>query len=62
MIVDIGILLKKNFEKNFEFFFEKKNNFFLLFYKDHLYIYGGQIRLKLCYYRLLLQHYLDSKQ
>ena len=55
MIVDIGIFLKKKFEKNFEIFF-------LLFYKDHLYTYGGQIRLKLCYYRLLLQHYLDSKQ
>ena len=61
MIVDIGIFLKKKFEKKFEIFL-KKNNFFLLFYKDHLYTYGGQIRLKLCYYRLLLQHYLDSKQ
>ena len=60
MIVDIGIFLKKKFEKNFEIFFEKKL-IFLLFYKDHLYTYGGQIRLKLHYYRLLLQHYLDSK-
>ena len=61
MIVDIGIFEKKNLKNFLKLFFEKKN-ILLLIYKDHLYTYGGQIRLKLCYYLLLLQHYLDSKQ
>ena len=43
-------------KKIFDFFF------FLLFYKDHLYTHGSQIRLKLHYYRLLLQHCCDSIQ
>ena len=48
--------------------FNKKNilnsitNYRLIpFYKYHLHSYVSQIRLKSCYYHLLLQHYWDSK-